>query len=64
MRIITFVLLAALSTSNGSKLAGDSTLNAQIYDGVFETRLDHFRPQDYSTIKFVSSTAIIRLLYF
>lgn len=61
MRIVTLVLLAVLSTSNGNEFAGDSTtdtstLNAQIYDGVFGTRLDHFRPQDYNTVQFVSFT--------
>lgn len=56
---LIFVLIATLSLSNGSEFAGDlntdtSTLNAHIHNGVFETRLDHFRPQYFDKVNFVS----------
>lgn len=59
MLILIFVLLATLSLSNGNEFAGDlntdtSTLNAHIHNGLFETRLDHFRPQFFDKVNFVS----------
>lgn len=58
MLILSFVLLITLSLSSGNEFAGagtdNSTLNAQIFNGVFETRLDHFRPQYFVKVKFVS----------
>lgn len=58
MRILIFVLVVALSTSNGSEFAGDlkadALISAHIVDGRFETRLDHFRPQDIHPVMFVS----------
>lgn len=57
---LIFVLLATLSLSNGNGFAGDlktddtSRVDTQIHYGEFETRLDHFRPQYFDKVKFVS----------
>lgn len=56
MPILIFALVATLSLLNGNVFAGDSSTASFMFSarGEFETRLDHFRPQYFDKVKFVS----------